>query len=182
MLVLPGRVPESIKNIQSCDKNGRPLPNRMQLSVPQPEASVGHARPSILLVGNDGLAYLIERYADRSGMAIHAATVNVRPGEIAGLRPSVVWVASLGSLERLRPRETRLIHDDCPIVVSISEADDGSARDLGADYCALQPLTYSDFLTALAAVGVATPAGSRHAAGSVALGAGANPPLAIDRQ
>jgi hypothetical protein len=149
----------------------------MPLSAPVSEVAVDGARASIVLVGNDGLAYLIARYAERSGVAVHPAPVGIGPDEIAALRPRAVWVASLESLERFRPRETGLLDEDCPVIVSSSESDDRRARELGADYCAMQPLTYADFLLALDAVGVAVPMDAEGALDHATVGGGPSRPI-----
>lgn len=112
------------------------------------------AAPLILLVGeDDALIYLIERYTERGGFRLHviaAPTAEV----ISELGPAAVWFSSLESLEGLRPRETGLVDHDAPLVVCTSTADERRARELGADYCVLHPLTYSDFMAAMAALGM----------------------------
>jgi DNA-binding response OmpR family regulator len=112
-------------------------------------------RPTILLVGDDeALSYLIERYGERSGFRVQIERTPPNPVDIASAEPAVVWLASLDDLAAVRPRETGLIGDDAPVVVCSSVSDDGRARELGADYAVLHPLTYPDFLAALTAVGI----------------------------
>jgi len=113
-------------------------------------------QPTILLIGSDAaLSYLIQRYARRGGFRVHVERTPTMSPETSTLRPTVVWFLSVESLAALRPRETGLVSDDTPLVVCSSAIDEARARDHGADYCAVHPLTYADFLTALTAVGVA---------------------------
>lgn len=112
--------------------------------------------PVILLIGADeALIYLMDRYAQRSGFHVHAASTPPSGGQLRELKPAVVWFPSLESLDAVRPREGGLLSDDAPLIVCSSVADEARARELGADYCALHPLTFPDFLAALSAVGVA---------------------------
>jgi hypothetical protein len=69
--------------------------------------------------------------------------------------PAAVWFASLETLEAFQPLNAALANCDIPLVVCSSVADELRARELGADYCVLHPLTYPDFVTALSAIGVA---------------------------
>jgi len=118
-------------------------------------------RTTILFVGDDPpLAYLIERYAQRSGHRLHLAKTLPAPGEVAALAAAVVWFSSLASLEAAQPRPAEAVSNDVPLVVWATVTDTARAYELGADYCALHPFTYQDFLTALAAVGAATTAES----------------------
>ena len=113
-------------------------------------------QPTILLVGSDAaLSYLIQRYARRSGFQVHVESLPTMSAETPTLRPAVVWFLSLESLAASRPRDTGLVSEDTPLVVCSSVVDEVQARKFGADYCAVHPLTYADFLTALSAVGVA---------------------------
>jgi DNA-binding response OmpR family regulator len=110
--------------------------------------------PVILLIGADeALIYLMDRYAQRSGYRVHVADAPLPDARLRELRPVVVWFPSLESLEAMGPREGGLLSDDAPLIVSSSVADEARARELGADYCALHPLTFRDFLAALSAVG-----------------------------
>jgi CheY-like chemotaxis protein len=116
----------------------------------------------ILLVGDDdALAYLIERYGEQSGFSVQIARTPPDAHDAPTPEPTVLWLSSLDVLAASRPRETGLIGDDAPVVVSSSVADDRRARELGADYAVLHPLTYPDFLAALAAVGVPVANGER---------------------
>jgi CheY-like chemotaxis protein len=108
----------------------------------------------ILLIGADeALIYLMDRYAQRSGYRVHVADAPPAGALLRELKPAAVWFPSLESLEAMHPREGGLLSDDAPVIVCSSVADDTRARELGADYCALHPLTFPDFLAALSAVG-----------------------------
>jgi DNA-binding response OmpR family regulator len=109
----------------------------------------------ILLVGDDeALTYLIERYGEQSGFRVRVERTPPNVSDGPRPEPAVVWLSSLDVLAAFRPRETGVISDDAPVVVCSSVADDQRARELGADYSVLHPLTYPDFLPALSAVGL----------------------------
>lgn len=109
----------------------------------------------ILLVGDDeALTYLIERYGERSGFRVQVERIPPTDTDPSWPEPAVVWLSSIDVLATFRPREAGLISDDAPVVVCSSVADDRRARELGADFAVLHPLTYPDFLAALSAVGV----------------------------
>jgi DNA-binding response OmpR family regulator len=120
------------------------------------------SRPTILLVGDDeALSYLIERYGEQSGFRVRVERTPPKASDRAWREPAVVWLSSIDVLAAARPRETGLISDDAPLVVCSSVADDRRARELGADYSVLHPLTYPDFLAALSAVGLRSGDASR---------------------
>lgn len=113
------------------------------------------SRPIILLVGDDeALTYLIERYGERSGFQVQVERTASIDADGPWPEPAVVWLSSLDVLAAFRPRESGRISDDAPVVVCASVADDHRARELGADYSVMHPLTYPDFLAAMSAVGV----------------------------
>jgi CheY-like chemotaxis protein len=113
------------------------------------------ARPTILLVGPDeALAYLLRRYARRLGYRLHVLRSDPTIEEVRALRPAVVWFASLLSLEEHRPRERGLVSEDQPVIVCGAVGDEQQASELGADRCALHPLTWPEFQSAMAAVGL----------------------------
>jgi len=112
------------------------------------------ATPVILVIGeDDALVYLIERYAARAGFGLHVIT-EPTAAAVSGFEPAAVLFSSLESLEVARPRDTGLVDNDAPLVVCTSMADEKRARDLGADYCLLHPLTFPDFMAAMVALGV----------------------------
>ena len=98
--------------------------------------------------------YLLERYARRGGYRLHVHRSEPTVEAVRSARPAVVWFPSLQSLEELRPRERGLVSEDAPLIVCASKGDELRARELGADRCALHPLTYPEFLSALTAVGL----------------------------
>ena len=115
----------------------------------------------MLVGGDDELAYVIGRYAERDGLAVQVAGT-VTADILADVRPAVIWFASLEALESARPRD--VVGQDAPLLVCSSSGDEQRARELGADYCALHPLTYPDFVAAMTAIGVdgrAAPDGAR---------------------
>lgn len=75
------------------------------------------------------------------------------------MRPAAVWFPSLETLEAFQPLNVALTNCDIPLVVCSSVADEVRARELGADWCVLHPVTYADFLNVLAATG--TPPASK---------------------
>lgn len=118
--------------------------------------------PAILLVApDDGLRYLMERYARRGGFVLRApsdgALVTQAEGHGAtsgGRSPAVVWVSSVQALESFQCYERALLGEDTPVIVIASEGEAARVRDLGADHRVAQPFTYDDFVAALTAVGV----------------------------
>jgi hypothetical protein len=116
-------------------------------------------RPALLLVGgDDDLAYLLERYARRRGLELVVAdrpvmadrSVNAHgPGRVD---PAVIWFASVNALAGVTPIDGA--DGGVPLIVSAAAGEEEAAIHLGADYCALHPLTYRDFVNALASVGV----------------------------
>jgi hypothetical protein len=111
---------------------------------------------TILVIDGDGpLGYLLERYARRGGFRYRRLRT---PWRIPPLNPAgsmVLWLGSVEWLEAVSPRESGLVGDDAPVIVSASKEEESRAHRLGADYCAGHPLKYPDFLAALRAVGVA---------------------------
>jgi DNA-binding response OmpR family regulator len=108
--------------------------------------------PTILLLGNDApLAYLIGRYAERSGLSIQAARTPPPAREICALLPAVVLFSSLENLEASQALIAELENCDIPLLVCSSAADEVRAHEMGADYCLVHPLTYESFLATLTA-------------------------------
>jgi DNA-binding response OmpR family regulator len=106
----------------------------------------------ILMIGNDmALTYLVGRYADRSGYTI--ATLQTVPSaeEVCKQQPVALLFPSIERLGAAQSLIAELSQCDIPILVCSSIADEARARELGADYCLLHPLTYDAFLAALAA-------------------------------
>jgi DNA-binding response OmpR family regulator len=110
--------------------------------------------PRIALVAGDpSLVYLVERYTEWSGLSIDVLT-DPPPAKALSARPALVWFPSFESLARWRSDTRPAPGSDPAIVVSTTVPDEGRARELGADYCVLLPLTYDDFRAAVTAVGL----------------------------
>jgi len=106
---------------------------------------------TILLIGSDTtLGYLLKRYAERSGYQFKVNRESVSSREVADINPAAIIFLSMELLARHQPFVTELTNLDAPIVVCSSIIEEGRARELGADYCLLHPLTYDDFQAALA--------------------------------
>jgi DNA-binding response OmpR family regulator len=106
----------------------------------------------ILLISTDSpLTYLIGRYAERSGYRIETLD-SVPPAQyVCASKPALLIFPSIESLESAQPTILELSNQDVPVLVCSSVADEARARELGADYCLLHPVTYDGFTTALAA-------------------------------
>ena len=110
-------------------------------------------QPTILLIGRDGtLGYLLARFAEHSGYQWKVSADEVSSREIAAMNPAVIVFLSIERLAREQTLVAELSHLDAPIVVCSSVLEEARARELGADYCLLHPLTYHDFQAALAAI------------------------------
>ena len=110
------------------------------------------SQSKILMIGNDtALTYLVGRYAERSGYAI--ATLETVPSveEVCNQQPVALLFPSIERLDAVQSLIAELSQCDIPILVCSSIADEVRARELGADYCLLHPLTYDGFIAALAA-------------------------------
>ena len=104
------------------------------------------------MVGYDPtLAYLIGRYAEQSGYNVASTQIIPRVAEVCALRPAAILFPSIESLEAAQSLIAGLVNCDIPVLVCSSIADEARARELGADYCLLHPLTYDSFFAALAA-------------------------------
>ena len=108
-------------------------------------------RLTILLIGNDAaLSYLLRRFAQRSGYQWKVYKEKAASREIADLHPIAVIFQSMELLARNQAFVAELANLDVPILVCSSVLEEARARELGADYCLLHPLTYDNFQTALA--------------------------------
>jgi hypothetical protein len=117
-------------------------------------------RPSTILLiePDDALLYLMERYSCRGRHRLAVRKLEGGVDALWQLRPAVMWFPSLQSLEASMPRQRGRVGEDVPVIVCTSKGDEMRARELGADHCALHPLTFAEFTGALAAVGVPRPA------------------------
>jgi DNA-binding response OmpR family regulator len=110
-------------------------------------------QPTILLIGKDAtLCYLLARFAEHTGYQWKVSAEDLSSREIAGINPAAIIFLSMELLARDQTFVTELANLDAPIVVCASVIEEARARELGADYCLLHPLTYSGFQTALANV------------------------------
>ncbi len=108
--------------------------------------------PVILLIGNDAaLAYLIERYAERSGCEIRTYPTVPAPFIEPDVKPAAVLFSSIENLEAAQTQIAHLSSAEIPLLICSSINDQARARELGADHCLVHPLTYDSFLAALTA-------------------------------
>lgn len=110
------------------------------------------SQSQILLLGNDPtLAYLIGRYAQQSNYGVTTMQIVPQAADVYVLKPAAILFTSVESLEAAQLLVAGLVNCDIPVLVCSSIADEARARELGADYCLLHPLTYDSFFAALAA-------------------------------
>ncbi|HTX92797.1 MAG TPA: hypothetical protein VMC09_16425 [Anaerolineales bacterium] len=110
------------------------------------------AQLKILMVGNDpALAYLIGRYAARSGYELASLAGIPQAGEVNALKPAALIFTSVESLEASQTLVAGLTGSDIPVLVCTSIGEEARGRELGADDCLIHPLTYDGFHSALAA-------------------------------
>ena len=108
--------------------------------------------PTILLLGNDmSLAYLIGRYAERSGFGMQTMQTVPPAAEICALQPAAVLFPSIENLEASQTLIAELENCDIALLVCSSAADEARAHEMGADYCLVHPLTYENFQATLTA-------------------------------
>ena len=108
--------------------------------------------PVILLIGNDAaLAYLIERYAERSGYEVRVQPIVPAPSSGLDSRPAALLFSSIENLEAAQSQIAPWTSAEIPLLVCSSVNDQLRAHELGADHCLVHPLTYDGFLAALAA-------------------------------
>lgn len=109
------------------------------------------ARSTILLIGNDTtLSYLLGRFAERNGNQLSMSSENLSIKQIELASPAVIIFTSTELLAVNRALVEELSSLDVLIMACSSVAEEGRARELGADHCLLHPLTYNDFQTAMA--------------------------------
>lgn len=111
------------------------------------------SQPVILMIGNDPpLAYLLGRFAERSGYRLIAVGNSPSTGEIYALRPAAILFVSVQTLEAAQALIAGLTNANIPLLVCSSVADQAQALDWGVDACLLHPLTYDNFFTTLTAL------------------------------
>ncbi len=110
---------------------------------------ISNIQSTILLIGNDSsLSYLLGRFAERSGYMLTVSSDGLSIKEIELINPLAIIFTSV-ELLATRQIVVELSSLDTPIIVCLSVTEEAKARELGADYCLLHPLTYDDFQTAL---------------------------------
>ena len=108
------------------------------------------SQSQILMIGNDpALTYLIRRYAQKSGYCVTAMQIVPQAAKVCAIKPAALLFPSIENLEAAQSLIVGLANCDIPLLVCSSVADEARARELGADYCLLHPLTYDSFLNAL---------------------------------
>ena len=138
----------------------------MKPSNAQLERTRGASPATIYVVdGDNALSYLLERYAARGGFRFREVRVPWQGPPATQVGPAALWLPSLERLEAVKPREAG-VGDDVPVIVCSFTGDEARAHELGADFCAFDPLSYQDFLAALRAVGMVDPSGTNAGSGS----------------
>jgi len=118
-------------------------------------ATVSQSR--VLMIGADtALAYLIGRYAEQGGYDVAMVQAVPSVTEVLTLQPAAILFPSIEELGAAQSLITDLASHEVPVLVCLSNHDQARARELGADYCLLHPLTYDSFLAALAATQAGT--------------------------
>src|SRR3970040_576470 len=118
--------------------------------------SADKQRPILLIGADSQLDYLLQRYAERSGCHLTTSQAILPVGEMVALQPALIIFLSLELLETAQELVEQLVTHDIPIAACASAAGEARARELGADYCLLHPVTYDNFQAALTA-----PSGSK---------------------
>jgi DNA-binding response OmpR family regulator len=109
-----------------------------------------NTQPTILLIGNDStLSYLLGRFAEQSGYLLAVISESLSALEIESIDPAVIIFMSTELLAAQQALLVELASHEAPILVCSSVIEEARARELGADYCLLHPLTYADFHTTL---------------------------------
>lgn len=116
--------------------------------------------PTILLIDDDpGFAYLVQRYAQTSGVRfVGAAELDDALTLARSLQPVLILIDltlppidGWQIVQALRAEQsTRAI----PLAICSSVLDQARAWEEGADYCLPKPVMYSDFLAVLTRAGV----------------------------
>lgn len=107
----------------------------------------------ILILGNDPvLAYVIGRFALQSGYGIEARQSIPQVAEVCDQRPAAILFMSVEYLENAQELIAGLANCEIPVLVCASVADEARARELGADFCLLNPFTYESFDAVLSAI------------------------------
>lgn len=104
----------------------------------------------IMFIGNDAtLTYLIGRYAEQGGYELTQISTMPSAQEVCDLHPAAILFPSMERLEAAQSLIQDLANCEIPVLVCSSVADETRAREMGADHCLTQPLTFDGFLAAL---------------------------------
>ena len=105
----------------------------------------------ILLMGNDAnLGYLLGRFAEQSEYRLTVSSEKISIQDVKVANPAAIIFSSTDFMDRAQALVTGLTNIEVPIIVCSSVMDEARARELGADYCLLHPITYEGFQGALA--------------------------------
>ncbi len=106
-------------------------------------------------MGNDtNLGYLLGRLAEQNKYQLTVAPEKVTVQDFAAADPTAVIFSSTELLDKKQMLIGELSSLEIPIIVCSSVNDQARAKELGADYCLLHPITYDDFKSALARLAV----------------------------
>jgi len=108
------------------------------------------AKQTLLLMGNDAeLIYLLGRFAEQSEYQLTIAPEKISMQDVAVANPAAIIFSSMARLNKAQTLITELAHLEVPIIVCSSVSDQVRARELGADFCLLHPITFNGFISAL---------------------------------
>lgn len=105
---------------------------------------------TLLLMGNDAeLSYLLGRFSDQSDCLLTIAPEKASMQDITVANPAAIIFSSMDQLDKAQALITELAYLEVPIIVCSSASDQVRARELGADFCLLHPITFDGFQSAL---------------------------------
>ncbi|HJS17780.1 MAG TPA: hypothetical protein VJ785_03470 [Anaerolineales bacterium] len=106
---------------------------------------------TILLMGNEAnLGYLLGRFAEQSEYQLTVSAEKISIEDVAVANPAAIIFSSTDFMAQSQALVMELAGIEVPIIVCSSVTDVAMARELGADYCLLHPITYEGFQGALA--------------------------------
>lgn len=105
----------------------------------------------VLVIGNDNaMTYLLNRYADQSGLLMSYASTMSALAEVQNGNPTFIIFSSLDALRESERWLGELSDKEMQILVCSGVGDEAAAREMGADNCLFHPVTYQSFCNALA--------------------------------
>jgi len=108
-------------------------------------------KQTILLMGNDtSLSYLLRRFAEQSEYQLTVSPGKISIQDVTVANPAAIIFSSTDFMDKAQALVRELASFEVPIIVCSSVTDETRARELGADYCLLHPITYEGFQGALA--------------------------------